>query len=116
MHDGYLFTDEMKKDFICHPTADAPRFNNEGETLSDVYGKHSDGKEAAFRYYRWIFNKYKKYQAFDFAIRYYLSFYAPYGIRGYLYNRLKEEGHISFFTEYSAIAEYYNGVNGVNNA
>lgn len=49
-------------------------------------------------------------------IRYYLSFYAPYGIRGYLYNRLKEEGHISFFTEYSAIAEYYNGINGVNNA
>lgn len=49
-------------------------------------------------------------------IRYYLSFYAPYGMRGYLYNRLKEEGHIFFFTEYSAIAEYYNGVNGVNNA
>lgn len=35
--------------------------------------------------------------------------------RGYYYNRLKEEGQISFFTEYSAIAEYYNGVNGVNN-
>lgn len=45
-------------------------------------------------------------------IRYYLSFYAPYGIRGYLYNRLKEEGHISFFTEYSGIAEYYHGVMG----
>lgn len=49
-------------------------------------------------------------------IRYYLSFYAPYDIRGYLYNRLKEEGHISFSTGYSAIAEYYNGVDGVNNA
>lgn len=33
-------------------------------------------------------------------------------MRGYLYNRLKEDGHISFFTEYSAIAEYYNVVNG----
>ena len=49
-------------------------------------------------------------------IRYYLSFYAPYGMRGYYYNRLKEEGQISFFSEYSAIAEHYNGVNGVNNA
>lgn len=37
------------------------------------------------------------------------------GIRGYLYNRLKEDGHISFFTEYSEIAEYYNGVKGVIN-
>ena len=45
MHDEYLFTDEMKQDFICHPTADAPRFNNEGETLSDVYGKYSDEKK-----------------------------------------------------------------------
>lgn len=71
MHNDYLFTDEMKSDFICHPTADAPRFYIEGETLSDVYGKHSSKKE---------------------------------------------EGHISFFTEYSEIAEYYNGVNGVNNA
>ena len=26
-------------------------------------------KEAAFRYCKWIFNKYRKYQAFDFAIR-----------------------------------------------
>lgn len=69
MRDDYLFTDEMKRDFICHPTADAPRFYNEGETLSDVYGKHSSGKEAAFRYCKWIFNKYRKYQAFDFAIR-----------------------------------------------
>lgn len=49
-------------------------------------------------------------------IRHYLSFYAPYGLRGYLYNRLKKEGHISFFTEYSPIAEYYNGVNEDNNA
>lgn len=48
-------------------------------------------------------------------IRCYLSFYVPYGQRGYYYNRLKEEGHISFFTEYSDIAEYYNGVDGVNN-
>lgn len=47
MHD-YLFTDEMKRDFICHPTADAPRFCNEGETLSDVYGKHSDEKKRRF--------------------------------------------------------------------
>lgn len=69
MHDEYLFTDEMKQDFICHPTADAPRFNNEGETLSDVYGKYSDEKEAAFSYCERIFNKYLKYQAFDFAIR-----------------------------------------------
>ena len=69
MRDDYLFTDEMKRDFICHPTADAPRFNNEGETLSNVYGKHSDGKEEAFLYCKWIFNKYRKYQAFDFAIR-----------------------------------------------
>lgn len=46
MRDEYLFTDEMKRDFICHPTADAPRFNNEGETLSDVYGKHSDEKRS----------------------------------------------------------------------
>lgn len=69
MRDEYLFTDEMKRDFICHPTAAAPRFYNEGETLSDVYGKHSDEKEAAFRYCKWIFNKYRKYQAFDFAIR-----------------------------------------------
>lgn len=69
MRDDYLFTDEMKRDFICHPTADAPRFNNEGETLSDVYGKHSEGKEAAFRYCKRIFNKYRKYQSYDFAIR-----------------------------------------------
>lgn len=69
MRNEDLFTDEMKRDFICHPTADAPRFYNEGETLSDVYGKHSDGKEAAFRYCKRLFNKYRKYQAFDFAIR-----------------------------------------------
>lgn len=49
-------------------------------------------------------------------IRRYLSEYAPYGMRGYYYNRLKDEGHISFFTEYSRIAEHYNGENGVNNA
>lgn len=47
MHDDYLFTDEMKSDFICHPKADAPGFYNEGETLSDVYGKYSDKKEWA---------------------------------------------------------------------
>lgn len=69
MRDDNLFNDEMKRDFICHPTADAPGFYNEGEKLSDVYGKYSDGKEAAFRYCKWIFNKYRKYQAFDFAIR-----------------------------------------------
>lgn len=28
MRDDYLFTDEMKHDFICHPTADAPRLIN----------------------------------------------------------------------------------------
>lgn len=39
----------------------------------------------------------------------------PYGRRGYYYNRLKEEGHISFFTKHSGIAEYYNGDDGVNN-
>ena len=49
-------------------------------------------------------------------IRYYLSLFAPYGIRGYLYNRLKEEGHISFFTEYLPIAEYYNSEKEVNSA
>lgn len=49
-------------------------------------------------------------------IRHYLSVYVPYGRRGYYYNRLKEEGHISFFfTNHSGIAEYYNG-DGVNNA
>ena len=66
MRDENLFTDEMKCDFICHPMAEAPYFYNEGETLSDVYGKHSNEKEAAFRYCKWICNK---YQAFDFAIR-----------------------------------------------
>lgn len=48
-------------------------------------------------------------------IRHYLSVYVPYGRRGYYYNRLKEEGHIAFFTKYSAIAKY-NGDDGVNNA
>lgn len=48
-------------------------------------------------------------------IRHYLSVYVPYGRRGYYYNRLKEEGHIAFFTKYSVIAKY-NGDDGVNNA
>lgn len=69
MRDDYLFTDEMKCDFICHPTAEAPRFYNEGETLSDVYGKHSGEKEAAFCYCMALFSKYLKYGAYDFAIR-----------------------------------------------
>ena len=69
MRDDYLFTDEMKHDFICHPNADAPSFCNEGEKLSDIYGKYSYKKEAGFRYCKWLFNKYSKYQAFDFAIR-----------------------------------------------
>lgn len=71
MRDDYLFTEEMKHDFICHPTADAPRFYNEGEKLSDVYGKYNDEKEAEFRYCKLLFNK---YQAFDFAIRSHNSF------------------------------------------
>lgn len=45
MRDDYLFTDEMKHDFICHPTADAPRFIDEGTILSDIYGKYSDKKK-----------------------------------------------------------------------
>lgn len=74
MHDDYLFTEEMKRDFICHPKAYSPGFYNEGEKLSDIYGKYSVKKEAAFRYCEFIFNKYRKYQAFDFAIRSHNSF------------------------------------------
>lgn len=74
MRDDYLFTDEMKKDFICHPSADAPGFYNEGETLSDVYGKYSDAKYQAFKYCLWLFHKYRKYGAYDFAIRSHNSF------------------------------------------
>ena len=74
MRDDYLFTDEMKHDFICHPTADAPRFIDEGTILSDVYGKYSNEKESAFRYCMMLFNKYLKYGAYDFAIRSHNSF------------------------------------------
>lgn len=30
MKKSELFTNEMLEDFICHPTADAPRFIDEG--------------------------------------------------------------------------------------
>lgn len=82
MHD-YLFTDEMKRDFICHPTADAPRFYNRGETLSDVYGKYSDEKEA----------------------RKYISDHSQYGIRGYLFENLMKNGSAIWFTETDIEAE-----------
>lgn len=88
MRDDYLFTDEMKQDFICHPTADAPRFIDEGTMLSDVYGKYSKGKEAAFRYCMWVFNKYLKY-----------------GIRGYLFENLKNNGYVIWFTKTDLEAE-----------
>lgn len=74
MKKSELFTNEMLEDFICHPTADAPRFCNEGETLSDVYGKYSKNKDDAFRYCMVLYSKYRKYQAFDFAIRSHNSF------------------------------------------
>ena len=61
----YLFTDEMKKDFICHPLADAPRFYDEGDELTDVYGRCSDAKRNAFRYCKRLCEKYNGY---DFAI------------------------------------------------
>ena len=49
MHDDYLFTEEMKHDFICHPKADAPGFYNEGETLSDIYGNYSVKKRSGIQ-------------------------------------------------------------------
>lgn len=70
----YLFTDEMKSDFICHPNAVAPGFYNEGETLSDVYGK-------------------------------YISEHSLYGIRGYLFEKLKENGYVIWFTKTDVEAE-----------
>ena len=69
MKKSELFTIEMLEDFICHPTADAPRFINEGTILSDVYGKYSKNKDAALRYCEELYSKYRKYGAYDFAIR-----------------------------------------------
>lgn len=93
MRDDYLFTDEMKHDFICHHTADAPRFIDEGTILSDVYGKYSNEKEAAFRYCMMLFNKYLKYGAYDFAIR------------GYLFDKLKDNDSVIWFTKTDFEAE-----------
>lgn len=44
MRDDYLFTDEMKHDFICHPTAYAPRFIDEGTVLSVIWFTKTDFK------------------------------------------------------------------------
>lgn len=74
MKKSELFTQEMLETFICHPTADAPRFIDDGTILSDVYGK-------------------------------YISEHSLYGIRGYLFENLKNNGSVIWFTKTDIEAE-----------
>lgn len=76
MKKSELFTQEMFETFTCHPYAVAPIRYGEGVYLSDVYGSYSDAKKHAAR-----------------------------GIRGYLFNLLKENGSAIWFTETDFKAE-----------
>lgn len=60
-----LFTDEMRRDFTCHPKACPPCYYNEGEFLDDVYRSYSADKARAYRYCRELCDK---YDGFGFRI------------------------------------------------
>lgn len=58
-----MFTEEMKRDFTCHPTAKRrpiPMFAP--SVLEDVYNSYSSAKRSAYNYCKKLQEKYNGYQ------------------------------------------------------